>query len=260
MREESMGRFVVPLFFLILSTSFLASGFVRGDCGPGYTVVKVEPSSVAMGSRSDNCIGDRFTLAVNVCNVPAGGWALYGLDIMLYWNLTYLEYVSHIVKAPVEQYPDGVLHGPIFVTKNEVNVTTGVYWLAMATLSFEGTSGNGTIFEITFAIKHQPFEPSPAATFQVTFDSSLAPSYACPIAHSREFSNITIGALASPDVNRDGIVDIHDIVAVGSHYGCREGDANWNRDADLAPRWGIIDIFDCVTCAYHYGEQYPQGI
>ncbi len=58
------------------------------------------------------------------------------------------------------------------------------------------------------------------------------------------------------DVNYDGVVNILDIVLIASTYGCKEGDPNWNPDADLAPPYGKIDIFDIVTCTYHYGEAY----
>ncbi len=256
--EESMKRIIAALvLFSLLNGSLLVNNLVRGECGPGGTVVKIEPASVTVGSRGNKCVGDQFMLAVKVYNVPTGGWALYGLEVRLYWNVTYLEYVSHLVKAPVEHYADGVLREPIFIVKDEVNATAGTYWLAMATLSGQGTSGDGTIFEIIFAVKLQPIEPPAAITLPVKFDSFLAPSYACPLVHGREFGNVTICALASPDVNRDGVVDIHDIVAVGSRYGCREGDVDWSQNADIAPGWGIIDIFDCVTCAYHYGKQSP---
>ncbi|MBE0520231.1 right-handed parallel beta-helix repeat-containing protein [Candidatus Bathyarchaeota archaeon] len=56
------------------------------------------------------------------------------------------------------------------------------------------------------------------------------------------------------DVTHDGTIDILDIVAIASIYSCKEGDADWNREADIAPHHGIIDILDLVTCAAHYGE------
>lgn len=41
-----------------------------------------------------------------------------------------------------------------------------------------------------------------------------------------------------------------------SSYGSRDGESNWNPEADLAPQYGIIDILDLVTIASHYGETY----
>ena len=55
------------------------------------------------------------------------------------------------------------------------------------------------------------------------------------------------------DVNGDGIIDILDIVAVTSIYGCTEDDPCWNPDADVAEPYGIIDILDVVTVSAKYG-------
>jgi len=58
------------------------------------------------------------------------------------------------------------------------------------------------------------------------------------------------------DINDDRVVDILDIVAITSIYGCKEGELKWNPEADLAPQYGRIDILDLVTCTSHYGEKY----
>ena len=58
------------------------------------------------------------------------------------------------------------------------------------------------------------------------------------------------------DVNCDGIVDLYDVVMMVSIYGCREGEHQWNPNADLAPQYGVIDIYDFITCTYHYGQEY----
>lgn len=55
------------------------------------------------------------------------------------------------------------------------------------------------------------------------------------------------------DVNGDCVIDILDIVAINLSYGAKEGDLNWNPEADIAPQWGFIDILDLVTCSSKYG-------
>jgi parallel beta-helix repeat protein len=59
------------------------------------------------------------------------------------------------------------------------------------------------------------------------------------------------------DINYDGAVNILDIVAIASIYGCKGEDLRWNPQADLAPPYGKIDLFDLVTCTSHYGQTYP---
>lgn len=57
----------------------------------------------------------------------------------------------------------------------------------------------------------------------------------------------------NPDIDRDGDVDIFDVVTIASIYGYKEGDPRWNPKADLVED-GVINIFDLVAVASHYGE------
>ena len=54
------------------------------------------------------------------------------------------------------------------------------------------------------------------------------------------------------DINRDGIVDIFDVVILANAFGSKVGDPNWNPDADLNND-DIVDIFDVVTIATNFG-------
>ena len=67
---------------------------------------------------------------------------------------------------------------------------------------------------------------------------------------------IAVSDLAG-DVNCDGVVDIYDISGACLSYDSKEGESNWNPNANYAPPYNKIDIFDIVTIACHYGETYP---
>lgn len=57
------------------------------------------------------------------------------------------------------------------------------------------------------------------------------------------------------DIDGNGKINIYDVIYVTSIYGSREGDPNWNPEADLASPWGVINIYDVVTVAMMYGEE-----
>jgi len=79
------------------------------------------------------------------------------------------------------------------------------------------------------------------------------------LAHGLPFEGSCIIAVSdlAGDVNCDGVVDIYDVVEACLSYGSKEGEPNWNPNANYAPPYDRIDIFDIVTIAYHYGETYP---
>jgi hypothetical protein len=60
-------------------------------------------------------------------------------------------------------------------------------------------------------------------------------------------------SLASADVNRDGVIDIFDVVIVAVAFASKPGDFNWNQIADINND-EIVDIFDMVVVALHFGE------
>jgi parallel beta-helix repeat protein len=59
------------------------------------------------------------------------------------------------------------------------------------------------------------------------------------------------------DINHDGIVDILDIVTAATIYGCRQGEPEWNSEADLAAPYGVINMQDLVTICFNYGKKSP---
>ena len=115
-----------------------------------------------------------FTIDVVVANVSD----FYGVDIRFSWDPSILEYVSHTAKIPVEDYPDGILHEPGLLIKDEVDATEGTYWLAYASMSpapaFDGT---GIAFNMTFHVIDV------GRCFLEIISSSLSDTLGNPIAH-----------------------------------------------------------------------------
>ena len=107
--------------------------------------VYVDPSNITDPAIAPS---ENFTIEVKISNVTE----LYGFDIQLSWNTSMLNYTSHLVKIPVETYPDGVLHQPILQVKNEVNASTGTYIIVYSSLQAPSFNGSGIVFEMTFTV------------------------------------------------------------------------------------------------------------
>jgi len=108
---------------------------------PGETWVYVDPQNVTVG------VGEEFSVSVKVHDVEG----LYGLDLKLMWNTTFLEYASHKVKIPVQEHSDGVLNEPVLIVGNSIISEEGTYWIACSSLyPAPSFNGSGTAFEVTF--------------------------------------------------------------------------------------------------------------
>lgn len=106
-------------------------------------IVKVEPyASVAQ-------VGETFTINITITDVQN----LYGIEVTLNWNASVLQIVGINVRLGVESHPDGVLHQPISIAKNETRREEGSYFLAAtSTYPAPSFSGSGNIVIITFNV------------------------------------------------------------------------------------------------------------
>jgi PKD repeat protein len=121
------------------------------------TEVKVYPETT---EYTLNATGQQFTAAVGIANVTN----LYQLNIHFTWNTTLLEHVSHSLSIPKNTYDDGVLWNPISEVKDEINTTAGTYQIAYSSSHpAPSFNGSGTVFTITFQVRHHPVEPEPTA-------------------------------------------------------------------------------------------------
>jgi len=244
MRRAIVLPFLIALYFSLVPV-------VSAPSPSESTVVRLDPATVELGP--DYCVNDTFTLKARVDNVED----LFGFGFHIKWNTTYLDYVDHIAKVPVEVYSDGLLHEPVLWVENEVNASEGWYGLAIATLGGPTFNGSGIAFEITFNVTRQPVGAEPDASFEIAFTmSDMLDSYTI-IPHSTEHCNITIHPhWNNADINDDLKVDIFDVVLGVNAYQATPSDPHWNPRCDLTNPYGIIDIFDIVMICFSYGEEY----
>jgi hypothetical protein len=169
------------------NASFLASS---------STVVKVEPASRMFWAHA---VGQEFTVAIQMIDVTN----LYGFDIGLRWNTTVLEYVSHMVRIPKDNYADGILWNPILPVKDEINATTGTYCIAYSSMHpAPSFNGSGTVFTITFRVIYHPQEPEPTAEIRLElYHTQLVDRATSLISHTVQDGIITLHQIQPININ-----------------------------------------------------------
>jgi len=99
-----------------------------------------------------------FMVALKIANVTN----LFGFDIQIKWDPSIIGYVSHIVKVPVEEYPDGVLHEPYMKLKDAIDEDDAIpgaepgtmLWISYSSMGVTSTfNGTGIAVEITFHVE-----------------------------------------------------------------------------------------------------------
>jgi hypothetical protein len=179
------------IVMLLISALLLILGLAVKPAVCSPTVVEVDPSLIEYNA---DATGQQFTVAVKIVDVTN----LYGFDIKFRWNTTFLDYVSNSVRVPKDTYPDGVLWNPVIPVMNEVNTTAGTYWIAYSSRWPAPTfNGSGTVFTMTFSVKHHPVQPEPTANIILElYSTDLAASDSSSIPHTTQDGTVILYALA----------------------------------------------------------------
>ncbi len=168
----------------------------NGTIGEDKWIVRVEPLPAirVTPELTETQAGLTFTVRTRITDVED----LYGLDFLMSWNTTLLDYVSHTLTIPVEDYYYGVLHEPVLIIGDEVNETVGTYWIAAASSSpAPPFSGDGTVFKITFLAK-----TNGTCRLRI-FSSNLTDSNGQPILHRTMSGTVEIAP------------GVHDVAVIG---------------------------------------------
>lgn len=103
---------------------------------------------------------------------------VYGFDIVFRWDPEILEYVDRLVMTPVEDYPGGVLHAPIFNIRDTVDFINGTYSLSQSSWlpvkAFNCPNKNVTIFTMTFRVKEERTSSLIIESVELMLDPTLA--------------------------------------------------------------------------------------
>jgi len=83
---------------------------------------------------------------------------LFGFELKLSWDPTILQYISHIVTIPVEDYPEGVLNEPVYeLPTTKLDITAGTYCIAYSSMApyaepFNNPGASSSVFNMTFKV------------------------------------------------------------------------------------------------------------
>jgi len=150
---------------------------VSGRLGEDRWIVRVEelPAIRVNPQLVETQAGLSFTVSVKITDPED----LYSFDFKMKWNTTLLNCTDYAVYIPVDDYWWGILYEPVSILKDDLNYTTGTYWIA-ATSESPASSFNkdGTVFDMTFQAKTN-------GTCELKiFSSSLNDSDGQPITHN----------------------------------------------------------------------------
>ncbi len=215
------------------------SGFFGFEEGTEYTVSTASTKTRVeyVFSKPQIHVDDTFTLDLSAANVQnLAGWQF---DI---------AFDPTVVEA-VEVNEGDFLKtggGATFFQKGTIDNTTGkITKLSSARLGEDGVSGKGTLLSVTFTAKTTGQTQLKLENFQlaaITGVSIPAGPHEVVITVERQ--------LATGDVNRDGQVNILDMVLVARHFG-KTVPANSEIDMNGD---GVVNIQDLIIVAQHLGE------
>jgi len=143
-----MRQYVKILILMLILSNLSILANVRPTDATTDTKVFVEPSVV------EKPIGDSFTLNINISDVTN----LYGFDISFWWDATLLSWQTHKVTVPVETYPGGILHKPVWALpglplQGKLNTTAGTFRVGYLSYGTAATfNGSGRVFWVTFKV------------------------------------------------------------------------------------------------------------
>ena len=224
------------LFVAIYEDKGLWRGLFAFEEGTEYSV-SVDPRIEYTFSKPVIHAGDTFTLNLNIENIHN----LAGWEFDIAFDPTVLEAVE--IGEGDFLNPEG---DTTFFQKSSIDNATGkITELSSARLSKAGVSGRGTLLSVTFTAKTAGQTQLSLENFQLAAITGESIPAGLP-----EIVITIEGQLTTGDVNRDGQVNIQDMVLVARQFG-ETVPANSVVDVNGD---GVISILDLIIVASNLGE------
>ena len=206
------------------STDLISSEPTPTESTSTDTVVSLKPAVV-----QSPAVGEELTVTLSIVN----GENVAGYQANLIFDTTALRYVSGNYGAYL---PAGSFHIPLSVDGNRVTLA--------ATALAESRSGSGELASVTFEVLEVK-----ASMLTLSQVSLVAPDgeKSAPRLENAQITPVEPDQILG-DANRDGILNIQDLVLIASRFGeTGENEADINED-------NIVDIVDLVLAANEIGN------
>ena len=183
---------------------------------------------------------------MNITVTNMGSPGIYSFEFKIYYNNTLLNATS--AQIPEDQLLKPSKPGNIFIVDpGTINQDQGFVSFAATLLGDEsGKAGSGTLATVTFKSLARG-----NGTLEIR-DLTLVDPNATPIPQSEytvENGLVAVdGAGAGGDINGDGEINLQDIALAAMAFGSSPGHPRWDPVADLN-KDGVVDIRDLVAIA-----------
>ncbi len=209
------------LLFGVLASSFTAHGV-------SLTRIYIDPPLI----EDLNLVsGKTFSITVHIANVSD----LSSYDFNMSYNTVVLTWISVFV-GPLGNMPSTIW---------EIDDEKGNVWINVTYGTPLTTNSPESLASLNFSVQDRG-----SSVFDLYY-TNLLDSLGQPIPHEVSNGYFTNGS--AYDLNKDGNVDILDVLIVAGAFGKKEGDLGWDPRADMNGD-GEVDIFDSILIAGHFGE------
>jgi len=192
-----------------------------------------------------------------------GANGLWAWEFRLYYEndkLNCTGFTDHLPSA--DWNPPNSFAGGAGIEQN-YNATHGRVWRAIAALPFQppwptAFVGVMSVCTIEFHVIYEGEQYIAPLIFAKNYgiDANLGDDTGEVFDFTAYDGYVTVIGMAPQipgDVNRDGTVNILDVLIAVVAFGSQPGDPNWNPDADLDGNW-IINILDMVIIGVNFGK------
>ena len=143
-----------------------------------------------------------------------------------------------------------------YVSEQGINNAIGFVFVKVNSID-PPVNGSGKLIKITFkvvsSVVWSNVLPENPLSCNLTFSQSHLYGLNNKTLDHESVKGVYVYKPIKGDLNKDGTVELYDLVRAAQAFGSKPGDTNWDKDADMI-RDGVINILDIIVVANNYGR------